>query len=285
MTSEQLEILNDVAELAHSHENKEIIDQITQDMVDNASREIVTSTDTETELTDENILSALRVLSEISKANADFLEDIKARFLSKINPDTAQKLIKFVEGIEVGTFTSGTLGSGAAIKMVNGTSYAEVDHLTVRQKATFRELIIEALKHIGGQLVLTPARMKCVRVVDGGSFYKCYFDTGDGEVSNEFVAGDFARCQVFTGSGTKFYWRLVTLVGEDWINLSKTSAAEGSDAPEAGDDIVQLGNATDTTRQSAIILSTVGIDAPSWKQYSGINSFSLEARKLLYSRS
>jgi len=27
--------------------------------------------------------------------------------------------------------------------------------------------------------------MKCVRVVDGGSFYKCYFDTGDGEVSNE----------------------------------------------------------------------------------------------------
>jgi len=30
--------------------------------------------------------------------------------------------------------------------MVNGTSYAEVDHLTVRQKATFRELIIEGIK-------------------------------------------------------------------------------------------------------------------------------------------
>ena len=164
--------------------------------------------------------------------------------------------------------------------MIDGTSYAEVDNLTVRQKATFRELIIESLKHIGGQLVLTPARpMKCIRVVDGGTFYKCYFDTGDGEVSNEFVAGDFARCQVFTGSGTKFYWRLVTLVGEDWINLSKTSAAVGSDAPEAGDDITQLGNATDTTRQSAIILSTVGIDAPSWKQYSGINSFSLEGKE------
>ena len=163
--------------------------------------------------------------------------------------------------------------------MIDGTSYAEVDNLTVRQKATFRELIIESLKHIGGQLVLTPARMKCVRVVEEDTFYKCYFDTGDGEVSNEFVAGDFARCQVFTGSGTKFYWRLVTLVGEDWINISKTSAAVGSDAPEAGDDITQLGNATDTTRQSAIILSTVGIDAPSWKQYSGINSFSLEGKE------
>ena len=83
--------------------------------------------------------------------------------------------------------------------MVDGTSYAEVDNLTVRQKATFRELIIESLKHIGGQLVLTPARMKCVRVVDGGTFYKCYFDTGDGEVSNEFVAGDLYMLAFGTG--------------------------------------------------------------------------------------
>ncbi len=270
---------NQVAGSSHEHYNKGVLDQITEAMLVGAMRDLITSTDIESELTDENILSALRVLSEISKANADLLEDIKAKFLSKIEPDTAQKLIKFVEGVEVGTFTTGALGSGAAVKMVDGTSYAEVDNLTVRQKATFRELIIESLKHIGGQLVLTPARMKCVRVVDGGTYYKCYFDTGDGEVSNEFVAGDLARCQVFTGSGTKFYWRLVTLVGEDWINLSKTSAAEGSDAPEAGDDIAQLGNATDTTRQSAIILSTVGIDAPSWKQYSGINSFSLEGKE------
>lgn len=275
MTNDQIAILNDVAELAHYHENKDVLDQITQDIVDNASREMVTSADTETELTDENYLSSLRVLKEILDNN----EYLRTQFLSKVNPDTVNNIITFLEGLEVGAFSPGLLGSGAAIKMVNGTSYAEVDHLLVRQKATFMELVIESLKHVGGQLILSPARMKCVRVVDGGSFYKCYFDTGDGEVSNEFVAGDFARCQVFTGSGTKFYWRLVTSVGEDWINLSKTSAAEGSDAPEAGDDIVQLGNATDTTRQSAIILSTVGADAPSWKQYSGINSFSLEGKE------
>jgi hypothetical protein len=234
------------------------------------------------------------VLQQVLLYLADYSgnkDELMELFLSKLEDDTAQGFIEFLkgisvkelaaflEGIEVGPFSSGPLGSGAAIKMVNGISYAEVDHLTVRQKATFRELIIEALKHIGGQLVLTPARMKCVRVVEEDTFYKCYFDTGDGEVSNEFVAGDLARCQVFTGSGIKFYWRLVTLVGEDWINLSKTSAAVGSDAPEAGDDIVQLGNATDTTRQSAIILSTVGADAPSWKQYSGINSFSLEGKE------
>ena len=74
------------------------------------------------------------------------------------------------------------------------------------------------------------------------------------------------------------YWRLVTSVGTDWINLSKTDAISGSSIPEAGDDIVQLGHRTDTTRQNAQILSTVGSDAPSWKQYKGINAFSLEGK-------
>lgn len=274
MTADQVAILSEVQVLAHDHGNKEVLDQVTQDVVDNALREMIISTDTETELTDENYLSSLRVLKEILDNN----EYLRTQFLSKVNPDTAQEIIKFVKGIEIGTFTTGPLGAGAAIKMENGVSRMEVDQLDVRMRATFRELIIESLKHIGGQLILSPARMKCTSVVNGGTYYKCYFDTGDGKVSNEFVAGDQARCQVFTGSGVKMYWRLVTSVGTDWINLSKTDAISGSSIPEAGDDIVQLGHRTDTTRQNAQILSTVGVDAPSWKQYKGINSFSLEGK-------
>lgn len=274
MTADQVAILSEVQVLAHDHGNKEVLDQVTQDVVDNALREMIISTDTETELTDENYLSSLRVLKEILDNN----EYLRTQFLSKVNPDTAQEIIKFVKGIEIGTFTTGPLGAGASLKMENGVSRMEVDQLDVRMRATFRELIIESLKHIGGQLILSPARMKCTSVVDGGTYYKCYFDTGDGKVSNEFVAGDQARCQVFTGSGVKMYWRLVTSVGTDWINLSKTDAISGSSIPEAGDDIVQLGNRTDTTRQNAQILSTVGSDAPSWKQYKGINAFSLEGK-------
>lgn len=274
MTADQVAILSEVQVLAHDHGNKEVLDQVTQDVVDNALREMVISTDTETELTDENYLSSLRVLKEILDNN----EYLRTQFLSKVNPDTAQEIIKFVKGIEIGTFTTGPLGAGASLKMENGVSRMEVDQLDVRMRATFRELIIESLKHIGGQLILSPARMKCNKVVDGGTYYRCYFDTGDGKVSNEFVAGDQARCQVFTGSGVKMYWRLVTSVGTDWINLSKTDAISGSSIPEAGDDIVQLGNRTDTTRQNAQILSTVGADAPSWKQYKGINAFSLEGK-------
>lgn len=275
----------------HTHDNKIILDAITQLHlrilsslnVDEDGALIVELSNIIKELdatvpTDENLFSALRTVLEI-----------RARSISKTDPDTAQEIITFLKGIiasgtskfdniEVGNYTTGPLGAGAAIKMENGVSRMEVDQLDVRMRATFRELIIESLKHIGGQLILSPARMKCASVVDGGTYYKCYFDTGDGKVSNEFVAGDQARCQVFTGSGVKMYWRLVTSVGTDWINLSKTDAISGSSIPEAGDDIVQLGNRSDATRQNAQILSTVGADAPSWKQYKGINSFSLEGK-------
>lgn len=275
----------------HTHDNKIILDAITQLHlrilsslnVDEDGALIVELSNIIKELdttapTDENLFSALRTVLEI-----------RARSISKTDPDTAQEIITFLKGIiasgtskfdniEVGNYTTGPLGAGAAIKMENGVSRMEVDQLDVRMRATFRELIIESLKHIGGQLILSPARMKCNKVVDGGTYYRCYFDTGDGKVSNEFVAGDQARCQVFTGSGVKMYWRLVTSVGTDWINLSKTDAISGSSIPEAGDDIVQLGNRSDATRQNAQILSTVGSDAPSWKQYKGINAFSLEGK-------
>ena len=80
----------------HSHENKEILDRITQDLIDNTSRNMVTSTDIDTELTDKNFMSSLRVIAEIVKNN----EAMQELFLSKIEPDTAAGLITFLEGIK-----------------------------------------------------------------------------------------------------------------------------------------------------------------------------------------
>ena len=207
------------------------------------------------------------------------LSGFSNKYLSKVKPDTAKELITYLKGISLGNYTQGALGSGAIFRIINGITELEVDKLSVRMQATFRELIIESLKHVGGQIVLTPARMKCIKVEETTDFYRCYFDTGDnGEVVNEFAINDQARCQVFSGSGVKFYWRLVVAVGTDYIELSKTDAI-GSGIPQAGDDIVQLGNRTDVTRQNAQILSTVGVDAPSWKQYKGINSFNLTGKE------
>ncbi len=208
-----------------------------------------------------------------------FMAQIKSQFLSRMNNDQAQGLIKFFQGIEIGDFTQGFLGGGGAFKMNNGKSELEVDKLTVRMMATFFELVISKLSHIGGQLILTPARMKCTRVEEKENVYRCYFERGENnEVDNEFVVGDQARCQIFSGSGQKYYWRLVTATGSDWIELSKTDK-DGDSVPAESDDIVQLGNRNNAKRQNAIILSTVGSDAPSYKQYSGIDSYSLEGKE------
>lgn len=212
--------------------------------------------------TDYNLFSALRSIRE---------------FLSKNNDDTARGLITFLKGIEIGNFETGFLGSGAAVTVdEEGVTTAEVDKLIVRRYAKFFELIIERLSHIGGQLIISPARMECSRVEELSNAYRCYFETGEnGEFIQEFVTGDQARCQVFTGSTMKYYWRLVTGTGTDYIELSKTDADSGSDVPETGDHIVQLGNRNNPERQNAQILSSFGEDAPSYKQYAGIDSYSL----------
>ena len=61
-------------------------------------------------------------------------------FLLRFLKIPLKRLLLFFEGIEIGDFVSGFYSAQAAIKMVDGTSYAEVDNLTVRQKATFQRI-------------------------------------------------------------------------------------------------------------------------------------------------
>ncbi|NLO71962.1 MAG: hypothetical protein GX102_13665 [Porphyromonadaceae bacterium] len=218
---------------------------------------------------DRNIFSSLRTLFEI-----------RNRAISKETNDVAAGLIQFIQGLEVGNYTSGVLGGGGAFKMQDGSSHAEVDFLKVRKRADFNEVLVKRAEHIGGELIVSAANMICNSVEEEADSYRCYFDKGDNEVVNLFKVDDQARCNIFYGSKQKYFWRLVTAIGDDWIELSKTDADTGSDIPSAGDHIFQLGNRTDTERQAARIISTVGHDAPSDKQYGGINSFSLEGKEL-----
>lgn len=233
----------------------------------------VIGTNDTTPATNRNVFSALKSL---------------ATLLRKDKIDSTNFLLRLFGGLEVGPFSPGSLGSGAAIQInpLTGKSYLEVDELFVRMKAVFKELVIESLRHIGGELVLSPARMKCVRVEEQDDAYRCYFDRGGAnesgryEVEQEFTAGAQARCQVFTGSGQKYYWRLVTAVGDDYIDLSKTDCDTGSDLPKSGDDICQLGHRSDESGMNAIVLSAYGPDAPSYKQYAYIDSYSLAGKEV-----
>lgn len=196
--------------------------------------------------------------------------------------------------------------SGAVVRVDDkGVSYMEADYITIRRAADFREITIRELRYIGGELAITPAAMqvsKVERLDASGSVipqddtsteveaYKCYFETegtdGQKKLYQEFMPYDQARCQQWgIDAGTsehvriKYYWRLVTAVGTDYIILSNKTydtSTENSE-PAVGDNIVQLGYQGESrpNRQSAIILSATSTDAPSQKYYQGIHDFTL----------
>ena len=67
---------------------------------------------------------------------------------------------------------------------------------------------------------------------------------------------DQARIQNFNGSDTKYLWSLVVAKGDDYIDISRVDK-DGDGIPAEGDEIVQLGNRTNTNRQDAVLLSAV----------------------------
>lgn len=224
---------------------------------------IIKSTDRNTP-SDNNVYSALASL---------------LKFHRKDKTDENPYLQKFLKGIELGEFVSGLLGSGGAIHIdQNGNSYAEFDYLTIRKIATFIELIIQEAKHVGGMLIVSPSGMTISKIEETSTAYRCYFERTDGNrtLQNMFTVGTQARRQTFNLTSQAYYWRLVTAVGDDYVDLSKTDCDTGSTIPQVGDELVGLGHRTDKTRQSAIIISAFGDDSPSIKYYQGIDSFSLE---------
>ena len=214
------------------------------------------------------------------------IEELSKYFLRKDKEDTANGLITFLKGLLIGKN-----GSGITV-LENGMSQAVVDYLYVKVKAVFDELEVKKKTYVGGEQVISHAGMKCNRVDELDDVYRCYFkEEEDGiEIENQFTLGSLAiaqECNIKTGIshhvGNRYYWRLVTAVGENYIDLSKTVCDPNveNDVPVAGDDIVGLGHKTDITRQAAIILSSVNEVSPSIIMYQGINDFTLTGKDVI----
>lgn len=224
-----------------------------------------------------------RVVAISGSAN---IEELSKYFLRKDIADTANGLITFLKGLLIGKN-----GSGITV-LENGMSQAVVDYLYVKVKAVFDELEVKKKTYVGGEQVISHAGMKCNRVDELDDVYRCYFkEEEDGiEIENQFTPGSLAiaqECNIKTGIshhvGNRYYWRLVTAVGENYIDLSKTVCDPNveNDVPVAGDDIVGLGHKTDITRQAAIILSSVNEVSPSIIMYQGINDFTLTGKDVI----
>lgn len=170
-----------------------------------------------------------------------------------------------------------------------------VDNLTVNKAAHFFSLSVDEIKATQGQIIVTPASaiIEKVEVLASGD-YRCLWKNTDNQTTTTqtFSTGDLVVCQTFNTGQSRYYWRLCTEAGssEGWnyITLSKTDKDPASvSEPMKGDNIVQLGNRTDTTRQAAIIISAYNtgyldktVVAPSIVQYQGINDYNLETHRL-----
>lgn len=187
---------------------------------------------------------------------------------------------------------------------VINASDISTEFLTVTKAAHFFNLTIDEIKSVGGQIILSAANATVDYVVQlSGQYVLAWkYDDGDKGIGNQFKVNDQIICQTFnetttngTSINTKYYWALVTMVGNGtytidgesvdchYIVLSNAQDGfDGQSIPEAGDKICQLGyrGNDDNARQSAIILSAyqsvdTNVTAPSIVQYTGIDSFTL----------
>ena len=262
--------------------DKNCLYDISVELTDKLSANVSALRSTITEIAGDIIGERMGVSLNVS----DILGRISRYFISKINNDTANELITFLKGLLIGKN-----GSGITV-LENGMSQAVVDYLYVKVKTVFDELEVKKKTYVGGEQVISHAGMKCNRVDELDDVYRCYFkEEEDGiEIENQFTPGSLAiaqECNIKTGIshhvGNRYYWRLVTAVGENYIDLSKTVCDPNveNDVPVAGDDIVGLGHKTDITRQAAIILSSVNEVSPSIIMYQGINDFTLTGKDVI----
>ena len=154
----------------------------------------------------------------------------------------------------------------------------EADILKIRKEAIFNEAVINQVTFRVGATVFSNGGCEITRVEELETAFRCYYDNKEGRRYSGLTAGDQVRCQRYDPTQhtiIKYYWRLVTAVGEDYVELSK-SDADGSASPEAGDEIAQFGNRSDITRQSAIVIDP--LDGGSVEVYAHIDAYSLSEK-------
>lgn len=275
----------------------------------------VATTDTQLESTDKIVTPKFLDDNALSKVKQDAAQEI-IRFIKGLtfgentggnNFGISSDGIATLKEIVSAAFRSGVLGSGFKLGNYSDSedSYLEVDHLLVRKAAEFVKLVIRELQSVGGEIVLSPASMKISKVdfLKKGTLlpeygptplrydvYRCSFLTkrGDEEITNPFVVNDLVRCQTFNikegttaNAKNKYYWRRVTAVGTDYIDILALSGGNyGDSQPEVGDELVQMGNTTDAARQSVLYLSAYGSDSPSIKLYKGVNDYTLDGKEI-----
>lgn len=226
----------------------------------------------------------------------------RKEFLNKRENDTAQGLIIFEQGLRLGGFKSGAtggeidaagnaellsvvvrsllrspsfvdglLGSGWQLEMdASGISHLAVDRLTVRQTMRVLELLVEKVRSVGGELVVSAAdgKVSGVDMDAAGQHYLLTFEMGC-----PFVAGDLVRCKVEGAAASKSYWVEIASVEG---GVARVAASEFGDAlPAVGDECVLMGSTSDPQRQGLILISATDDGQPRIDVMNGVSGKTL----------
>ncbi len=216
--------------------------------------------------TDNNLFSARRSQKE---------------FLNKHKSDTATAPMGFLKGVSFGDFLSGKSGGSVdgdgnaeyltaiirellrSVKFVDGLtgegwqlwidqltglSHLTIDKATIRQSLVALELLIQKVRSIGGQFIVSAANGKIKDVIRQSDSYRIIFEQECG-----FVAHDLVRCATFSGTKRKAYW--VEVSAGDATGITVPLSEFGSAVPEAGDECVLMGNTENRLRRNLISIS------------------------------
>lgn len=168
------------------------------------------------------------------------------------------------------TFVSGFLGEGFKIWVDNGNWHIECDNLTVRQTMNIFELLIQKIRSVNGALVVSQSNGKIKSVSEDETNYVITME----EEGETFQPNDLVRCQVWTGSKTKFYWVEVASVSGNSITVKKSEFTAGN-KPEKGDEVVQMGNTQNAQRQALIYITAQESGHPYIEILNGVKTKSL----------
>ncbi|OYD44141.1 hypothetical protein CHU00_18415 [Sphingobacterium cellulitidis] len=223
---------------------------------------------------DTNILNAiLQVNTDTVNASNVVNTDI-LNADSQVNTVEVRTNIARVGEQSSNTFVSGFAGLGYRLaKDSNGNYMLELDRLTVRKDFTVYELIISQIRATNGSLWVSDAT-KIESVTKDGSNYRCTIDTDGDTIWIPFQVDDIVRCQRFNGKSLKYYTAKVVSINATDKHFT-LQVIEGANFPQAKDDIVRIGNATNSNRQGAVYLTASDNGAPFIDVIDGVTNASL----------
>lgn len=173
----------------------------------------------------------------------------------------------------------------------DGKVNLEVDNITARQSLTVMELILQEVKSVGGELVVSASNGEIEEVVtnyiendEGVNLAQSYtIKLKDDAV---FMDGDLIRCSQWdmANNTLRSYWVQFHPQTDANGATGNTGIVYASDfasgiSPQVGDKLVQMGNVSNTERQGGIVISSLD-NKPYISVYDGISSTTITTENL-----